>query len=603
MQSSQYLRIGGACAFWGDSNKGVEQLVRRGNCDVLVFDYLAELTLSIMAGARAKNPELGYASDFVSAVAPLLKDIKARKTTLLSNAGGMNPQACARALRKACEAAGVTLRIAVVEGDDLLAQQAAVQGADVTELFSGAPLPDVLTSMNAYLGALPVVDALRRGADVVITGRSVDSSLALAALVHHFNWSFTDYDRLAAASLVGHILECTTQTTGGLFTDWWKVPGWDNMGYPIAECDADGSFVLSKPEGTGGLITPLVVAEQMLYEVTDPSNYLLPDVICDFSAVTIATAGDNKVRVSGARGRAPTPQYKVSATWLDGWRLSTTLTFVGTDAIAMGKRAAQAIFERSRRLIAEAGLADFTETHIEVLGSEVPSFGEQAKQAAREVVVRLSARHRDQSALRILAVEISPMGIMGAPGTTGFSGRPKVSPVYRLFSFMWDKQRVPVTVEIDGEREAVTLAQSAPPGATAAGQRYDAPVIAAGSRRTMPLSAIAVARSGDKGDTAHLAVIARKPQFAPLIGEQLTAQAVALWFAHLARGTVTRYEVPGVNAYNFVLEQSLGGGGAASLRNDPLGKTLSQVILSHPVSVPAAWVADTDAGYEGTVAQ
>jgi len=375
------------------------------------------------------------------------------------------------------------------------------------------------------------------------------------------------------------------------------------MGYPIAECDADGSFVLSKPEGTGGLITPLVVAEQMLYEVTDPSNYLLPDVICDFSAVTIATAGDNKVRVSGARGRAPTPQYKVSATWMHGWRLSTTLTFVGKDAIAMGERAAQAIFKRSRRMMTEAGFADYSETHIEMLGSELPGFGEQAAQSTREVVVRLSARHRDQNALRILAVEVAPMGIMGAPGTTGFSGRPKVSPVYRLFSFMWDKSRVPVTVEINGEREMVAPAQAAASGAASAGVRYAAAAIPTGDRKTLPLSAIAVARSGDKGDTAHLAVIARTPQFAQLIGEQLTQQAVAKWFAHLARGAVTRYEVPGVNAYNFVLEQALGGGGAASLRNDPLGKTLSQVVLCHPVSVPAAWLADTDAGYEGVVAQ
>lgn len=602
MTSKRSLRIGGACAFWGDSNKAVEQLVRHGNTDVLVFDYLAELTLSIMANARTKNPEHGYATDFVVAVAPMLKEIAVRKTILLSNAGGMNPQACARALRTAAEVAGVSLRIAVVEGDDLLPQQAAVQAEGVTEAFSGAPLPSSLTSMNAYLGALPIVAALRRGADVVITGRVVDSSLALAALIHHFGWSTDDYDRLAAGSLVGHILECTTQTTGGLFTDWWKVPGWDNMGYPIAECYADGSFVLSKPEGTGGLIQPLVVAEQMLYEITDPANYLLPDVRCDFTGVTISAAGDNKVHVSGARGGAPTSTYKVSATWLDGYRLSTTLTFVGADAVAMGRRAAEAIFKRSRRLMAEAGHEDFTETNLEVLGGETASFGQHARPDAREVVVRLSARHRNEKALRILATEVAPMGIMGAPGTTGFSGRPKISPVFRLFSFLWDKQRVPITVDVDGEREA--LPQIAVRGCAEPfpGIRYGTADTPKGERKTVPLSAIAVARSGDKGDTAHLAVIARKPQFAHLIGEQLGSEAVARWFAHLARGPVTRYEVPGVNAYNFVLQQALGGGGAASLRNDPLGKTLSQVVLCHPIRVPTAWLADTEPGYSGAAA-
>ena len=599
MANKNSLRIGGASAFWGDSNRGVEQLVRGGEVDVLVFDYLAELTLSIMASAKSKNPELGYATDFVTALAPLLPQIAARKTLLLSNAGGMNPQACAKALRKAASAAGVALRIAVVEGDDLLPMQGDIQAAGVKEVFSSAPLPAVLTSMNAYLGAFPIVAALKRGADVVITGRCVDSSLALAALIHHFGWSPQDYDRLAAGSLVGHILECTTQTTGGLYTDWWQVPGWDDMGYPIADCDADGSFVLSKPPGTGGLIQPLVAAEQMLYEISDPANYLLPDVSCDFTGATITQCGDNAVRISGARGCAPTPTYKVSGTWLDGYRMSTTLTFVGAHAIAMGRRAAEAIVKRTRRLLAEAGHEDFSEVNIEVLGSETPSYGGHAHPDAREVVVRLSARHQDAKALGILALEVAPMGIAGAPGTTGFSGRPKVQPVFRLFSFLWEKSKVAVSFELDNERYPVTVAEAAPGHQETQGQRYVASPLPAGERTQLPLSALAVARSGDKGDRAHVAVIARRPEFAALIGEQLTAEAVGRWFAHLARGPVTRYEVPGVNAYNFVLQDALGGGGAASLRNDPLGKTFGQVLLTHPVQVPLSWLPQTDKGYGG----
>lgn len=602
MASKNTVRIGGASAFWGDSNKGVEQLVQRGDVDVLVFDYLAELTMSILASAKSKNPELGYATDFVTALAPVLPAIAARKTLVLSNAGGMNPKACARALRKAAESAGVALRIAVVEGDDLLPSQSQVQAAGVKEVFSGASLPAGLTSMNAYLGAFPIVDALKRGADVVITGRCVDSALALAALIHRFDWSAEDYDRLAAGSLVGHILECTTQTTGGLFTDWWKVPGWDDMGYPIAECDADGAFVLSKPSGTGGLIKPLVVAEQMLYEVSDPANYLLPDVSCDFTSVTITEAGDNQVRISGARGYAPTSTYKVSGTWLDGYRLSTTLTFVGENAIDMGRRAVESIFKRARKLLAEAGHSDFAETNIEVLGSEVSSYGKHARPDAREVVVRMSARHVDSKALGILAIEIAPMGIAGAPGTTGFSGRPKVQPVFRLFSFLWQKAKVAVSVEIDNERYPVKIAGSSPGYTPNVGQRYPARSLPPGERRTLPLSSIAVIRSGDKGDRAHVAVIARSPQFAQLVDEQITPEAVARWFEHLARGPVTRYDVPGVHAYNFVLQEALGGGGAASLRNDPLGKTFSQILLSHPVTVPEAWVGETEPGYSGKIA-
>ncbi len=601
-KNSQNLRIGGASAFWGDSNRGVEQLVRHGNVDVLVFDYLAELTLSIMASAKSKNPEMGYATDFVTALTPVLKDIQQRGTKVLSNAGGMNAQSCAAALRKAADAAGVALKIAVIEGDDLLPVQAQIQAEGVREMFSGASMPGGFTSMNAYLGAFPIVEALRQGADVVITGRCADSALALAALVHHFGWTAQDYDRLSAGSLVGHILECTLQVTGGLYTDWWRVPGWDDMGYPIAECEASGEFVLSKPPGTGGLIEPLVVAEQMLYEVTDPANYLLPDVACDFTGVQLTQEGPNQVRVRGARGRAPTPTYKVSGTWLDGYRLSTTLTFVGADAIAMGRRAVEAILTRARRLLREAGHGDFAEVNVEVLGSEQPTFGAQARADAREVVVRLSARHSNAKALGILAVEVAPMGIAGAPGTTGFSGRPKVQPVFRLFSFLWPKARFAITVEMDGAHHTVALPEGPSRYEASEGSRHGKTALPQGERVTLPLSAIAVARSGDKGDLAHVALIARRPEFADLIGEQLTAQAVGHWFAHLAKGETTRYDVPGVNAYNYVLREALGGGGAASLRNDPLGKTFGQVLLTHPVQVPVEWLPHVSRGFDGVIA-
>ena len=596
------LRIGGASAFWGDSNEGVVQLVERGDVDVLVFDYLAELTMSIMAAARAKNPELGYATDFVAALVPVLARIRERGIKVLSNAGGINPQACARALRQAAQAAGVPLRIAVVEGDDLLPRQHEVQAAGVREMWTGAPMPAGLTSMNVYLGAFPVVAALERGADVVITGRCVDSALSLAALVHRFGWKADDWDRLAAGSLVGHILECTTQTTGGLYTDWWRVPGWDDMGYPIAECSADGAFLLSKPPGTGGLILPTVAAEQMLYEVTDPANYLLPDVACDFTGVTIEPAGENVVRIAGARGRAPTPTCKVSGTWIDGHRMSTTLTFVGANAVEKGRRAVEAVVARARRLLAAAGRADFAEVCIEVLGSEIPSYGAAARPDAREVVVRLAVRHADARALALVSKEIAPIGTAGASGTTGFSGRPKASPVFRLFSFLWPKDRLAVSVELDGERVPVPMAAGGAPSSPSPGRRYAPATLPDGERVELPLSAIAVARSGDKGDVAHVAVIARRPEFAALIGEQITAEAVAAWFAHLTKGEVTRYDVPGIHAYNFTLKDALGGGGAASLRNDPLGKTFGMVLLAHPVRVPVRWLEATDPGYAGHVA-
>lgn len=598
MKNSQPLRIGGASAFWGDSNVGPAQLVRDGKVDVLVFDYLAELTMSLLQKARSRDPEAGFAGDFVTAVAPLLRDVTAQGIKLLSNAGAMNPHACARALGTAAEAAGVSLRIAVVVGDDLMPVREQMARAGVREMFNGTSLPPAVTSMNAYLGALPVAAALERGADVVITGRCVDSALSLAALINHFGWDINDYDRLAAGSLVGHILECTTQTTGGLYTDWWKVPGWDNMGFPIAECSADGSFYLEKPSGTGGLIVPSVVAEQMLYEIADPGNYLLPDVTCDFTDVRIEQAGENRVRFQGARGRPPTDRYKVSSTWADGFRLSSTFTIVGSDAVAKAERLGDALLTRWRRMMAEAGFGDFSETLVEVLGSEKPSYGAHAAAtAAREVVLRFAVRHTTAAALDIVAKEIAPFGVSAVAGTTGFSGRPKVGPVFRLFSFLWPKSQVPVAIHLNGEARPITIPGGVPVSeAIGKGRHYEPATIPAGERVTVPLSSVAVARSGDKGDISNIALIARRPYFAGIIGEQVTPAVVARHFQHLVRGRVTRYDVPGVSAYNYVLEQALAGGGAGSLRNDPLGKTLGQVLLALPVDIPLAWKADTESG-------
>jgi hypothetical protein len=598
MRASGSLRIGGASAFWGDSNAAVAQLVHGGNCDVLVFDYLAELTMSLLHKARSRDPEAGHATDFIAAVGPLLPEIHARGIKLLSNAGALNPRACARALAQAAEAGGVSLRIAVVLGDDLMPQRERVTARAPREMSSGAALPAALASMNAYLGALPIAQALQRGADVVITGRCVDSALALGALIHHHGWQADDYDRLAAGSLVGHLLECTAQATGGLYTDWWRVPDWDDMGMPIAECAADGSFFLEKPPGTGGLIEPGVAAEQMLYEIGDPAHYLLPDVTCDFTGVRIEPAGEHRVRIHGARGRPPTDHYKVSSTWADGWRLACTLTIVGTDAVAKAERVGEALLARSRRLMGAAGFADFSETLVEVLGSEKPSFGAQARALdSREVVLRVALRHASAAALDIVAREVAPFGVSGAPGTTGFSGRPKPSPVFRLFSFLWPKRDVPVTLEFDGQTLEVPIAPGGPADdVRSQGLRHGPAEIPAGPRVRVPLSAIAVARSGDKGDVSNVAVIARQPRFAGIIGEQVTEAAVARHFAHLVGGKVTRYDVPGVHAYNFVLEQALGGGGAGSLRNDPLGKSFGQVLLTLPVEVPQAWQDAVDAG-------
>ena len=583
------VRIGCASAFWGDSTAGAEQLVRSGEIDFLVFDYLAEITMSLLARARARKPELGYVPDFVEAIAPLLPEIKQKGIRIVSNAGGINPQAAATALRRKAEEVGIMLNIAVVTGDDLTSRADEIRAAGVTEMFSGAVMPEKLTTMNAYLGAQPIALALDRGADVVITGRCVDSAVVLGPMVHTFGWSWTDYDKLAQGSLAGHLLECAAQVTGGLFTDWRDVPGWDDMGMPVAVCSPDGSFVVTKPPGTGGLVVPLSVCEQMLYEIGDPAAYILPDVVCDFRDVSMTVSGPDQVRATGARGRPPTPTLKVSATWHDGYRVIGTLTIGGYEAAAKAERAGEAILARVRRLLSARGIPYFSETSIEVLGSE-SMYGPWRHSAAkdnREVVLKIGARHRDQEALEMLAREIFPPGSSMAQGITGFfAGRPGVQPVLRLFSFLWPKEKMPQVVHFGGADINVPFAPSQPLLPSAAVPA--APKAVGVADATLPLIALAVGRSGDKGNSANIGLIARKPDYLPWIRAALMEEVVRDWFAHLGVTKVERFELPGMNAFNFLLHDALGGGGVASLRVDAQGKAYAQMLMDYPIPVPSA---------------
>jgi hypothetical protein len=589
--AEKIIRIGGASGFWGDSALGAPQLVAAG-VDYLVFDYLAELTMSILVNARAKDPALGYATDFVDvAMKSVLKDVVAKKIKVISNAGGVNPASCARALVKLCEETGVSLKIAVVEGDDVLARVPALKESGTKEMFSGAPLPDKLLSANAYLGALPVARALALGADVVITGRSVDSAVTLGALMHEFDWSATDYDRLAQGALAGHVIECGCQATGGLFTDWESVPGWENMGYPIVECVANGDFIVAKPAGTGGLISPAVVAEQMLYEIGDPAAYILPDVVCDFTQVRMQQEGGDRVRVSGAKGRAPTDTYKVSATYMDGWRAQAQLLITGVDAAKKARRSAEAILARTRAIFERLKFADYIATNIEVLGAE-HQYGPHARTGAvREVIMRVTVRHENPKALGVFAREVAPAGTSWSPGTTGASGggRSKPTPNVRLFSFLLPKSAVRTTVTLGEHSQAVAIPAGAAdlhPPAISSTQLTDAGADAV----EVPLIRIAHGRSGDKGNISNIGIIARLPEYLPLLRAQLTPEAVRAYLAHLVKGDAVRYELPGIDAFNFVLREALDGGGMASMRVDPLGKGMAQILLDMPVRVPRAWV-------------
>ena len=461
-------------------------------------------------------------------------------------------------------------------------------------MFSSSAFPpvDKVLSINAYLGAFPIALALTLGADIVVTGRSVDSAVTLGACIHAFGWGRDDLDQLAMGSLAGHILECGPQATGGNFTDWDQVPGLANMGYPIAEISADGSFVCSKPDNTGGLVSVGTVSEQMLYEIGDPQAYMLPDVVCDFSTASIEEIGTNRVRVSGATGRPAPDTYKVSATYADEFRGGTYMSFYGVDADKKARALGEAVFEAARNTFNAFGLPDFSETSIELMGTE-SQYGDFSEvKNAREVVMKIAVKHPEMTGIGILLKEAVGLGLATPPGLSGFAGsRPSPSPVVRLFSCTVPKAQVKVQIllgddttdcdEVHGEvLDSAGIARPIEPPA------------AAGAIVEVPLIALAWGRSGDKGNKANIGIIARKQEYLPYIYHALTEAVVSERFSHFlentAKGNVERFLLPGSNALNFLLHDVLGGGGVASIRNDPQGKGYAQLLLSCPILVPLA---------------
>lgn len=588
------LIIGGASGFWGEAAHATRQLLTTPNLNVLVYDYLAEITMSIMARARLKDPALGYATDFVTeAMGDNLGELKRKQVRVLSNAGGVNPQACAKALQIVAERAGVDLKIATVIGDDLMEDASNFAGA--REMFdgSGFPAPERIASINAYLGAFPIAAALDAGADIVITGRCADSALVLAACIHHFGWRHSDHDLLAAGSLAGHLLECGPQATGGNFTDWEKAGDLAEIGYPVAEIQADGTFVVSKPPETAGIVSPASVGEQMLYEIGDPQAYHLPDVICDFSPVCLQQAGPDRVRASGARGRAPTGRLKVSATFMDGYRAGHVLQFNGRNAREKAVAFAEMGLVRARLRLKALGMEDYQDSCVEVSG------GRPGEGVYEEVAVKVAVRHADAKAVALFLKEIIGGALAAPPGLHFFTGagRPKPSPVVRLFSFLVDAADVPVAVLLDGT-DIGFQAPLVPVQDDVAPEKPSVSAAAGKDDDLVPctLEELAWARSGDKGNAANIGVIARHGDYMPWIWRALDEAAIAQVFVPWLKGEVERFAVPGIGGMNILLHDVLGGGGIASLRDDAQGKGYAQILLQVPVMVPRAMVPGTRKG-------
>uniref|UniRef100_A0A672KYJ6 Si:ch73-132f6.5 n=1 Tax=Sinocyclocheilus grahami TaxID=75366 RepID=A0A672KYJ6_SINGR len=534
------VRIGCAAGFWGDTATSVPQLIYGGKWDFLVFDYLSEITMSLLSASKNVLffQNMGYAPDFVLSFCPFIKDISKKGIRVVSNAGGVNPLACGAALQEVVQKAGLDLKVAVVTGDDLMPQKDSLTELRMPDSEGKKPLPKTIHNMNAYLGAFPIKWCLDLEANIVVTGRCVESAVVLGPLMH-------------SVHLAGHLIECGAQATGGIFTDWHMVPDWDNMGFPVVECSSDGSFTLSKPPKTSGLVSFGTVAEQLVYEIGDPQRYLLPDVTCDFSSVTITEIPDvdgGAVKVDGAKGSPPSADYKVCATYMDGFRAMAVCPVGGLRAVEKARRTAESIIKRLR-------------VNIQVLGAE-DTYGPHAFETSpREAVVWMAVHHK----------EVAPAG-------TGMGEHKPQSPVLKPFFFLHPKVHIHVNGElVETHREAALEPSLAEGHDTSLHSEENSPTptdLPSGPH-TFRLDELAYMRSGDKGDSSNIGVIARHPLYFPYLKKCLTAEVVEQYFQHLIRKdqtdlpSVIRYELPGIYGLNFILPNSLGGGGVASLHSDP----------------------------------
>ncbi len=445
------LLIGNGQGFWGDSIDAPIKLIEGGPVHYVTLDYLAEVTMSIMQRQKQRDPRRGYATDFVELMRQILPTILERDIKVIASAGGVNPEACREAVFAVVRELGLKgVRIGTVEGDDILHDlpDLMASGVEFSHLDTGEPLTavkDKVLSANVYISSFPIVEALEQGAQVIITGRATDPGLVLAPMIYEFGWTREDWDRLAAGTVAGHIVECGAQATGGNFTRWWEVPDYANIGYPIVEAYADGTFYVTKHPNTGGLVSVDTVSEQIVYEMGDPKNYISPDVRVDFTTIRLEQAGPDRVKVSGVKGMPATESYKVSVSYAKGFKAAGTLTISGPDAYQKAQKCAEIVWQRLKN----AGYT-FAETNTEYLGlnschGEINPIPEQIN----EVVLRLSAKDPDPEKITRFGKEIAPLVTNGPPGVTGFAGgRPKPQEIVAFWPALIDKARVKTRVTV-----------------------------------------------------------------------------------------------------------------------------------------------------------
>lgn len=597
----QKIRIGNSGGFWGDDLSAFKRQLEKGNLDYLTMDFLAEITMSILRKQQLRAPELGYVTDFVDQVIENAALIKEKGVKIISNAGGMNPVGCAAKIINELKKQNISFKIAVIEGDNILDQlneiypdKAALKNMETGEDFS--LIHDKVQSANAYLGLPPLVQALKGGAEIVIAGRVTDTSITMAPMVYEFDWQLNEWDKLASGLVAGHIIECGAQSTGGNFTDWHLVPNWENFGYPIAEVYPDGSFYIEKTPESGGLVSINTIKEQLVYEMGNPSAYISPDVIADFRSIHLEDAGKDKVRVSGIIGYPSTPFLKVSMAYKDGYSAFGSIIISGPDALHKANTFNDIFWKRLKH--------QFDKQNTEFVGYNACHLNLANQVEPDEILLRFNVYDESREKLIEFSKNIAPLILSGPPGVAVTGGRPRVMNVMTYWPALIPKELMHTSVSFlneDGFVYHTNTLDSKLGYESSDMPEGDIPEIAENAKVSIlnPTSGVKVkfkdlclARSGDKGDTSNIGVIARSPKIYQYLKEHLTAGDIKYMFSEHCKGPVAKYCLDNLHAFNFLLEASLDGGGTKSLMIDAQGKTFAQAFLNQDVFIPNDLLTD-----------
>jgi hypothetical protein len=589
------IRIANAGGYWGDDLSALRRQLLGGPLDYITMDFLAEITMSILQRQRATNSELGYATDFLDQIAECLPLIVKKKVRVISNAGGINPIGLGRKIVELARKSNLDIKVGIVYGDDIVGAlyELTAAGERFTNMESGESFLKVrsrITSANIYLGAEPVVKALDSGCHIVVTGRVTDTGITLAPMIHEFGWAMEDWDKMAAGIVAGHIIECGAQATGGNITDWHEVPSYHDIGYPIIEMMPTGEFVVTKHPRTGGCVNEKTVKEQLMYEMGDPANYISPDGIARFDTIRLKQESKDRVRVFGIKGKPEPDNLKVSMSYDDGWKASGEVLVSGPETFKKAQVIAGIFWNKLRHKF------EATDTTMIGAGSCWPRH--LSSYEPNEILLRFSVRDKDVRKIKDFGKALSTLILSGPAGmaVTG-RGRPRPVPVVAYWPALMHRSRVKakvLAVSTNGDEEFYEISfpvrvrkqadaePSSPPPPPGRSPKFP------GKRKTIKLRQLAYARSGDKGDTCNIGVLARSPIAYEWLKLHLTKDKVKTFFLGQTRGKVIRYELDNLLGLNFLLEETLGGGGTQSLLLDPQGKTLAQALLEMEIDVPGS---------------